>query len=111
VHSVVANGSGVAIITLKGGGCVQNTGGAATVKANGVLIESFANCKSPDNGGNHSSLPNGAVAIEDLVAFGDEFNGNEDDCHDYDNTGACDVADLPFFGDAFSAANACTLLP
>lgn len=111
VHTVTANSSGVAIVTLKGGGCVQNTGGACVVKANGVLIESFANCKSPDNGTNHTSSGNGNVGIEDLVAFGDEFNGTQDDCHDYDNTMSTDVSDLPFFGDAFSAANSCTLLP
>jgi hypothetical protein len=107
-HTVTAT-AGVAIVTLKGGGCV--TTGGCDVKANGQLIHSFTNCKSPDNGANHASFPDGDVGIGDIGPFGDEFNGPEDDCHDYDNTGTTDVGDIGFFGDAFSAHNVCTLLP
>jgi hypothetical protein len=47
------------------------------------------------------------VAIGDLTAFALEFNGTEDDCHDYDNTGSTNVGDLPIFGSAFAIQHFC----
>jgi hypothetical protein len=112
IHTGTTNGDGECVIILKGGGCVFNTAGAAEVKANGILIKSFNNAKSPDNGAHETSAGDGVVDVSDLVAFADEFNGNQPEvCHDYDNTGAVDVGDLPFFGDGFSAGTHCTLIP
>lgn len=107
-HSVTANGSGVATIALRGGGCIRNASGALTIIANGVPIKDVFNVRSPDNASHLACVPDGAVAIGDLTFFADEFLHTQPaGCHDYDNTLAVDISDLPYFGDSFVASLHC----
>jgi len=99
------NASGVVTITIAASGCAQNTPSACVVKANGVTIRSFVNCKSPDFDG---AGGNGTVNLSDLIAFANEFNGiTIPGCHDYTNDGATNLSDLIPFGAAFSTAKHC----
>jgi hypothetical protein len=113
VDNTTTNASGIATIILRGAGCIDNQANAAVVKANGIVIKTFNYVKSPANGAHDFSAPLASVDTSALVAFADEFNDVVPDgvCHDYDNNGNCDTGDLPFFGDAFSNANNCTLVP
>jgi hypothetical protein len=100
---------GVCEIQLRAGGCLRNTIGACVVTVNGIEIVNYRDVKSPDNAGHEGSAPDGSVAISDLAYFADEFLGAAAAaCHDYDNDGACDIADMPFFGDSFTAGMFCT---
>jgi hypothetical protein len=111
VDNATTDANGVATIILRGAGCISNQANAAVVKANGIIIKSFNNVKSPANGAPDFNAPLEAVDTSALVAFADTFNGIAfGDCHDYDNTGTCDAGDLPFFGDAFSNFNNCDLI-
>lgn len=95
-HSGTADGNGVAVITLSGGGC-----GDGVVKANGIQIRSYSNVKSPDFDG---AAGNGLVNLSDLVFF-----QSDDTCHDYDNDNDVDLADLVIFAGAYSPSHSCTL--
>lgn len=109
-HTGVTDALGMCVIQLRGGGCVRNTTNACVVTANGILITSFLNVKSPDNAAHTQSQADGTVNVVDLAFFGDEFRGGVPPaCHDYDNDGICDTTDLGYFGDPFKAASHCTL--
>jgi hypothetical protein len=109
-HQAITDTNGFCTIQLRAAGCVRNTAGASMVTANGILIRSLPNAKSPDNASHIESQADGRVSVADLVFFGDEFLGAAAAaCHDYDNDDDCDVADLTYFGDAFKAELHCTL--
>ncbi|MFN8547588.1 MAG: hypothetical protein U0527_06355 [Candidatus Eisenbacteria bacterium] len=100
----VTDANGRVDITVAASGCAHQAS-AAVIKAGGVTIRAYPNCKSPDYDG---SRGNGVVALPDLIAFAQEFNGLSTElCHDYDNTGSCGLADLTIFGPAFSSALHC----
>ena len=48
VFNTATNTSGVATLTLRGGGCIQHTDLACVFRANGVIIRDYQNLKSPD---------------------------------------------------------------
>jgi len=99
------NTSGIANITLRGGGCQRTSGAvyAVLVKANGVVIRSYYNAKSPDYDG---VGPNGLVNLQDLLAFRGAVG-----CHDYNNDNAMNLSDTLIFAPAYSPAHSCTLAP
>jgi hypothetical protein len=108
VHSVSADGSGVAHINLRGGGCLTGVNGACSIIANGVEILNVPNVRSPDNASHTACVPSKSVAIGDLTFFADEFlQIAPAGCHDYNNSLNVDIADLPYFGDAFVASLQC----
>lgn len=99
------NASGIVTITVAASGCADGIPSACVVKANGVTIRSFINCKSPDFDG---AGGNGLVNLADLIAFANEFNGiTLPGCHDYTNDNATNLSDLIPFGSAFSTAKHC----
>lgn len=108
VHTGTTNGSGISVITLKGGGCQRTTVGgtvyAAVVKANGVAIRSYYNSKSPDY---DCVGPNGIVNLQDLLCYRNPVVG----CHDYDNNGSMNLSDTLIFAPAYSPLHSCTLAP
>lgn len=87
------------------GGCAHLAQNVGVIKANGVVIRSYINVKSPDWDG---AASDGSVNLADLLAFARQFNGQEAaECHDYTNDGVCDLSDLTIFGGAFSSALHC----
>jgi len=98
------NTSGICIITLRGGGCQVTSGAvyACLVKANGVVIRSYYNAKSPDYDG---VGPNGTVNLQDLLAFRNPTPG----CHDYNNDTFMNLQDTLIFAPAYSPLHSCTL--
>ncbi len=100
VPTGTTNGSGQCVITIRGGGCNQNSG-ACVVTASGDVIRTYNNCKSPDWDG---SAADGQVNLSDLADF-----RTLDECHDYDNNGVINVGDLSIFAGAYSPKHSCTL--
>ncbi|MFN8548976.1 MAG: hypothetical protein U0527_13675 [Candidatus Eisenbacteria bacterium] len=101
----VTDSQGHVDIVCGAAGCAHHVPGALVIKANGVTIRVYQNCKSPDFDG---ASGNGAVGLPDLIAFAREFNGQSPpSCHDYTNDGLCNLADLTIFGPAFSRALHC----
>lgn len=101
VHSGTTNGSGQAIVTLAGGGCLDGVANAGVVKANGLPIRTYVNVKSPDYDG---AGADGVVNIVDLVNF-----TADDACHDYDNDNDVDISDLVIFASGYLPLHSCTL--
>jgi hypothetical protein len=109
-HTATTNTQGVCTISLRGGGCLSATSGGCVITANGVEIRNLRFVRSPDNGSDTASLPDGTVSVVDFVKFADEFKGVVAvGCHDYDNDNLCNVVDFPYFGDAFKGAMTCQL--
>ena len=111
VHTNTTDSNGRAIITLKGGGCLTDDPNACVITASGWPIRTLYNVRSPDNEGHTTSVPNGAVNVQDLGAFGDEFVVGPAACHDYDKMNGCNTQDLGLFGDAFALGTSCSLAP
>jgi hypothetical protein len=111
VDNATTDANGIATIVLRGAGCAYNQVDAAVVKANGIIIKSFNNVKSPANGGADVNAPLETVGLSALVPFGASFNDVAPNiCHDYTNDGDVSTGDLVFFGAAFSQANTCDLI-
>jgi hypothetical protein len=109
-HTGLTDYSGRCVIQVRGGGCARNTVDACVVTANGMLIKSFSNVKSPDNAAHTQSLADGVVSVGDLTYFADQFLGvAAAACHDYDNDDDCDIVDLTYFGGPFRAGLRCPL--
>ena len=105
VLSGTTDAAGRVRFTLAGGGCKSDVPLAAVIKANGVSIRNYRNVKSPDFDGAGGDLK---VDISDLVAFSAEFVGTSaPDCHDYENSGTTNLADLIIFAPAFGDASHC----
>jgi len=101
----ITNNDGVVVITISAKGCSDLIPSACVIKANGVTIRSYVNCKSPDFDG---AAGDGVVNLSDLLAFAREFNGvTPPGCHDYTNDGQTNLSDLIPFGAAFSTAKHC----
>ena len=99
------NASGITTITVAASGCADGTPSGCVIKANGVTIRSYVNCKSPDFDGVGG---NGVVNLADLISFANEFNGVlPPGCHDYTNDNLTNLSDLIPFGSAFSTAKHC----
>jgi hypothetical protein len=101
VNQANTDARGLCFITLRGGGC-YTASEAARVYANGIVIRSYDNVKSPDFDG---SGPDGAVSLPDLLAFRGPVG-----CHDYDNNGSMDLSDLLIFSSAYVPPHTCTLV-
>lgn len=103
--SGVTDANGEVEIVVAGSGCADGHPSAAVIKAAGVTIRTYVNCKSPDYDG---AGGDGSVGLSDLIAFAREFNGLAPAaCHDYNNDASCTLADLTIFGPAFSSAQHC----
>lgn len=98
----VTNAAGEVTITLRGGGCLDEVGGAVAVLANGIEIRTYNNVKSPDFDG---VGPDGAVGLPDLIAF----RTPPASCHDYNNDGTVALSDLIIFVSAYKPPHSCTL--
>lgn len=108
VNTGTTNAQGICVLTLRGGGCQHTSGSvyAALVKANGVVIRSYYNAKSPDFDG---VGPNGIVNLQDLLVFRQAYP--TDVCHDYDNNASKNLGDTLIFAPAYSPQHTCTLAP
>lgn len=106
VNTGTTTTSGQVVLTLRGGGCQVTSGAVYAVlfKANGVVIRSYYNAKSPDFDG---SGPNGSVNLQDLLQFVANFT--TPGCHDYDNTGSMSLSDTLIFAPAYGPQHTCTL--
>jgi hypothetical protein len=101
VYSTTTNGSGMATLTLRGGGCVRGTDGAALIRANGVQIRDYYNAKSPDWDG---VAGNCTVSGPDAVRFA---MVPKDLCFDFDNSGSVDIGDYVVFTSGLTASHNC----
>ncbi len=110
VPTAVTDASGVAQITLAGAGCVHNTANAAVVRANGVIIRTFANAKSPANMDPDGNSPTASVGLQALTVFQDAFNAAyPGSCTDITNNNETGLGDLTIVVDCFNVAYECTL--
>jgi len=100
VYNTTTNSSGVAVLTLRGGGCIKNTDLACVFRANGVVVRDFQNLKSPDWDG---AAGNCLVNLSDLVVYA---RGN-DLCFDFNNNGILDITDFSIFASAYTPAHHC----
>jgi hypothetical protein len=103
VFNTTTIGGGIATMTMRFGGCIMGVADAAVFRANGVLIRSYMNTKSPDWDGAAGSCQ---VNLPDLV----RFVPRTDLCFDFDNNGAVDLGDIVIFTSGFTPAHACTPL-
>jgi len=101
VYTTTTNGSGVATLTLRGGGCIRNTDQAAVIRANGVVIRDYYNAHSPDWDGVGGNCH---VAGPDAVRFAAV---PKDLCFDFDNTGAVEVGDYIVFTAGLTPSHNC----
>lgn len=102
----VTNASGQVVLTLGGGGCAHHIPLSGIVRAQGVIIRTYENVKSPDYDGAGGNL---VVDLPDLTQFSGEFGGGApSECHDYDNNGSVGLSDLIIFGSPFQVAASCT---
>jgi len=99
VYNTTTNAQGVATMTLRGGGCLNGVSGAAVFRANGVIVRSYNNAKSPD----------WAPGCDLVVNLGDliRFAPRTDLCFDFDNGGAVDLGDLIIFTSGYTPAHSC----
>jgi hypothetical protein len=98
----VTDGQGVAVLTLRGGGCAHGTN-AAILKVNGLVFRAYTAAKSPDWDG---ASADGVMNLADFLAF-----RSADLCHDYDNNGHKDLADTIIFASAYLPPHQCALQP
>jgi len=100
-YTTTTDNTGTAYLTLRGGGCIQNTDQAAVIKANGVVIRDYYNAKSPDWDG---VAGNCHVAGPDAVRFA---GVPKDLCFDFNNTGLVEVADYVVFVSGLTPSHNC----
>jgi len=101
VYTTTTNGSGVANLTLRGGGCVRNTDQACVIRANGVVIRDYYNAHSPDwDGVAGDCHVNGADAQRFAMV-------PKDLCFDFDNSGTVDLGDYIVFTSGLTASHNC----
>lgn len=103
VLSGITNAAGQVQLRTAGGGCAAGVPNAAQIRANGVLIRSYSNVKSPDWDGVQADL---VVDAADQAFFSNCFVGYCP-CADYNNSGAMELADLALFQTPFSNNNQC----
>jgi len=111
IHEVIADGSGVANIYLRGGGCMTNVADACRFLANDIQIRVVKGVRSTDNGDHNLNAPDLAVNAVDLGKFGAEFKGTyttQPLCHDYNLDTVCNAVDLSLFGAGFKGGWVCT---
>lgn len=99
-YNTTTNANGWAQLILRGGGCLRNTDQAAVIRANGSIVRNYRNAKSPDWDGANGNC---VVNLPDYVRF-----VARDLCHDYDNNGNVDLADVVLFTAGFSPGHSCT---
>lgn len=110
VPTATTNASGMAEIILAGAGCVHNTANAAVVRANGIIIRSFLNAKSPANSSAAGNSPESSVNLSSLGAFVDAYNGFADGpCTQLINAGSTGIGDMSIVLDGYIEAYSCTL--
>ena len=98
VFNATTNSRGMAVMTLRGGGCIQNTDGACVFRCNGVVIRNYANLKSPDWDGTAGDC---GVNLPDFVRFA----SGTDLCFDFNNHGGVDLSDVVTFISGFKPAH------
>lgn len=100
VFNTTTNSQGIAIMTMRYGGCIRNTANAAVFTANGVVVRTFSNTKSPDWDG---VAGNCIVNLADLIAF----SPHTDLCFDFNNDGLINLADIIDFSAGVSPSHSC----
>jgi len=93
-----ASGAGVWSSVFNAGGCL-NLANACVITANGVVIRSYSNVKSPDWDGAAGNLQ---VQANDFSTFLTAYHAGAAGCSDYDNNGGCDLGDFIIFASAVS---------
>jgi hypothetical protein len=99
VYNTTTNAQGQATLTLRGGGCLTGVSGAAVIRANGVVVRSYSNAKSPDWAPNCDRR----VDLGDLIRFAPRT----DLCFDFDNVGGVDLGDIIIFTSGYTPAHSC----
>jgi hypothetical protein len=97
------DGLGVWQKVFNGGGCFSGAN-ACVITANGVIIRTYTNVKSPDWNGGNGDLQ---VIANDFANFLASYTPGSPGCHDYDNTGATNLADFIIFASGFNPAHQC----
>jgi len=69
------------------------------IRANGTIIRSYRHVNSPD----WAPGCDRRIILSDLVRFGCFC----DPCHDYDNNGTNDLADVVVFASAYGPSHSC----
>lgn len=101
VFNTTTNGVGVATMTMRFGGCLRGVADAAVFRANGVIVRTYVNVKTPDWDGAAGTC---AVNLADLI----RFVPRTDLCFDFDNSGAVDLGDIIVFTAGYTPAHSCT---
>jgi len=97
--NATTNAQGVATLTLRGGGCIDNVANAAVIRANGVIIRAYNNAKSPD----WAPGCDLRINLSDLL----RQSPLNDPCHDYDNNGVQNLSDILLFTTGYTPAHSC----
>jgi hypothetical protein len=100
VFNTTTNSSGGATMTLRGGGCINGVTDACVFRANGVVVRTYPNLKSPDWDG---AAGNCSVNLSDFVRFA----GGTDLCFDFNNVGGIDLSDIVTFISGFTPSHHC----
>jgi hypothetical protein len=81
---------------ISAGGCTFGMD-AVEIIANGMVIRTYQNLKSPD----WDSTSDCDVDLADYIVFGTAFSTGAPGCHDYFNDGSCELGDFIVFGEAW----------
>jgi hypothetical protein len=107
VLSGTTDHSGTMYFNIQGGGCYKAEG-VVEIRANGWSLRHFDVIVSPDYAGWDNLGQPGRASLSvtpvDLGAFVSAYHGGmgPESCHDYDNSGATDPADLAVFCKAYA---------
>jgi hypothetical protein len=104
VYNATTIANGTCTLTMRGGGCIDGGADAAVFRANGVIVRTFINVKSPDWDGAAGSCQ---VNLPDLI----RFVPRTDNCFNFDNAGGNDIGDTILFTSGYSPAHFCTPTP
>lgn len=99
VYNTNTNSSGQATLTLRGGGCLRGVADAVVIRANGVIVRTYLNAKSPD----WAPGCDLRVNLSDVI----RFTPRTDLCFDFDNNGNVDLGDLIIFTSGYTPAHSC----
>lgn len=100
-YNTTTDASGKASLTLRGGGCMRGVTDAAVIRANGVVVRTYSNAKSPDWDG---AAGNCTVNLADAVRF---VGPPTDLCFDFASDGSKDLGDVVVFTAGFTPGHSC----
>lgn len=97
------NGSGVWQKNFNAGGCLS-AANACVISANGTIIRTYTNVKSPDWDG---GAGNRVLQGNDFSSFLAAYTSGGPGCHDYDNNLATNLGDFIIFAGGFNPSHQC----